>query len=107
LDRRRLHSACRQGWLRRHANLSGPRASRGATLDSDSQGFQSRLDRDDNNLVGKIAAGVKVVIVAAQSLRSCDFEGDVLALVARHAPQIDLTAVHERRKRWMLPAAAV
>jgi len=50
---------------------------------------------------------VKVVIVAAQSLRSCDFEGDVLALVARHAPQIDLTAVHERRKRWMLPAAAV
>jgi hypothetical protein len=33
-------------------------------------------------------------------------EGDVLALVAEHAPQIDLTAVHERRKRWAPAAAA-
>jgi hypothetical protein len=30
-------------------------------------------------------------------------EGEVLALVAEHAPQIDLTAVHERRKRWVAP----
>jgi hypothetical protein len=33
-------------------------------------------------------------------------EGEVLALVAEHAPQIDLTAVHERRKRWVAPADA-
>jgi hypothetical protein len=31
-------------------------------------------------------------------------EGEVLALVAAHAPQIDLTAVHGRRKRWAPPA---
>jgi hypothetical protein len=30
-------------------------------------------------------------------------EGDVLTLVAEHAPQIDLTAVLERRKRWVAP----
>jgi hypothetical protein len=33
-------------------------------------------------------------------------EGEVLALVAEHAPQIDLTAVHERRKRWVARATA-
>ena len=33
-------------------------------------------------------------------------EGEVLALVAEHAPQIDLTAVHERRTRWVVPTAA-
>jgi hypothetical protein len=33
-------------------------------------------------------------------------EGEVLALVSEHAPQIDLTAVHERRKRWVAPADA-
>jgi hypothetical protein len=34
-------------------------------------------------------------------------EGEVLALMSEHAPQIDLTAVHERRKRWVAPAATV
>lgn len=33
-------------------------------------------------------------------------EGEVLSLVAEHAPQIDLKAVHERRKRWVGPAGA-
>jgi hypothetical protein len=33
-------------------------------------------------------------------------EGEVLALVAEHALQIDLTAVLERRTRWAAPAAA-
>ena len=33
-------------------------------------------------------------------------EGEVLALVAEHAPQIDLTALHERRRRWVAPTTA-
>ena len=33
-------------------------------------------------------------------------EGEVLALVAEHAPQIELTAVQERRQRWSPPAGA-
>ncbi len=65
--------------------------------------FAEQLDIAPANLADRVETLLAAPLPDAFAMLYA-LEGEVLALVAEHAPQIDLTAVHERRKRWVAPA---
>jgi hypothetical protein len=67
--------------------------------------FAEQLDIAPANLADRVEMLLAAPLPEAFAMLYA-LEGEVLALVAEHAPQIDLTAVHERRKRWVATAGA-
>jgi hypothetical protein len=67
--------------------------------------FTEQLPIAPANLADRVETLLAAPLVEAFAMLHA-LEGEVLALVAEHALQIDLTAVHERRKRWVARATA-
>ncbi len=66
--------------------------------------FAGQLPRAPVNLADRVETLLAAPLPDAFAMLYA-LEGEVLALVAEHAPQIDLTAVQERRRRWAASAA--
>jgi hypothetical protein len=67
--------------------------------------FAERLPIAPPNLADRVETLLAAPLPEAFAMLYA-LEGEVLALVAEHAPQIDLTVVLGRRTRWLPPAAA-